>query len=1250
MEFKREIWLGPVLGRQRERLLERCRELLRAGRGEQLLYIAASRSLMLDVYSKLIDGDDIRGTLGPLPLHLFNGFIHQTLKTAIVREGEAWRPLPKRERIDVDARPLQRPLLSQVMAQLARQGKIPNFGALAVSDGCVASVADLIGEIQRAGKTAGDFQRIVDERIRRSEESKPEPGGSPDRAPSLTGTVYGYERDVALIAQCYQQALQACELTEVNEDHLRVLEALTGEADGMTCRTPYIEPVTLLVVDGFYDFTPAQGEILKRLIARIPNVIFNFDYEELNPEVFSPIVETVEHVEKMGAEFTRIQFHDSVPEKDAIEMTPMAEGMDRLRFALFNPDWVAPDADDVAISETVGPVFLVKAPDTERELRKIAKLIKQHVLEGGISADSIAVVVREKSSYASEIRRVFGEEGIAFSLDERMPISDIPAVRAVRKLLDAAASRRASDTPGKTPHIPIGKIVGALKSDYFTIPDHDELTPDEIENVVAFVGSQLHLNDWVKRAARLLGKPESELETGPAAAVQKSLFEESELAEAAPDNLDEVSDGADEDEVGRVRVRADAVEPRHIELAARALTAFGKILLTIPFEGDPAELGKGLFAALDTLGLEKGLKRAVRAAQSESEKTLRATLDARGCESLHRAVRAVQDAVAFARRGIFGIFGEPEADTGARLTLSEFRDEIGRSLEIANLRVQPETFGAVRVLEVTDIRGLHFPILFQLGMVEGTFPTRGKGDWIYPAAEREQLKEFGLTLEDISPATVRKEEHYFYQVACRATQILYLTRPDADSLDTETVESYFLEEVRRAFPTRFKEEDSENIVKAPKGYDGSQLPAATTTRELVRAAAAAEHRRERGETVILHEEYYSSRDLLDDGQKIETIFKHAKKAGYLGFETEQRLAIEKFRTGPEFTPFDGRIESPELRQLLSDRFGPARIFSATEMNEFGNCGFRFFSSRVLRLRARVTAALDLQNQDRGLLLHEILRDFFIKFGGTNGSTDRETLSERLKQAAEGVFERFEIKLPPLNPKLWDIEKSVLLLQLERLVDYEREIAKNGTAPHQKFAELAFGMGGKKADPASVAEPLVLSNEDGEQLRLRGQIDRVDTTADGKWIAFDYKTSKGASLTDMLEGRDVQMAVYLEALERLFTKESEEIIGGGYYTLKGGTDRRANGLYVAEFSDLTGLKKTNRSNLALEDWRETRRELMDIVWKYWRRMRDGDFKLAPSQGDTTCKFCDFKQICRYDSYRIRKKLRRRGRDDAPKPLF
>ena len=104
----------------------------------------------------------------------------------------------------------------------------------------------------------------------------------------------------------------------------------------------------------------------------------------------------------------------------------------------------------------------------------------------------------------------------------------------------------------------------------------------------------------------------------------------------------------------------------------------------------------------------------------------------------------------------------------------------------------------LKVLEATDVRGLRFRAVFIAGLIEGGFPLRASRDWIYPHEERERLKQYGLTLEDISPDTLLKEEHYFYQAACRATERLYLSRPLVLEDGSETVASYYIEELSRA--------------------------------------------------------------------------------------------------------------------------------------------------------------------------------------------------------------------------------------------------------------------------------------------------------------------------------------------------------------------------------------------------------------------------------------------------------------------
>ena len=121
----------------------------------------------------------------------------------------------------------------------------------------------------------------------------------------------------------------------------------------------------------------------------------------------------------------------------------------------------------------------------------------------------------------------------------------------------------------------------------------------------------------------------------------------------------------------------------------------------------------------------------------------------------------------------------PPAHAGGsdKTSLANFIDEVRRAIGSQSVVSSAADARGLRVLEATDVRGLRFRAVFIAGLVEGGFPLRASRDWIYPHEERERLKKYGLTLEDISPATLLKEEHYFYQAACRATERLYLSRP-----------------------------------------------------------------------------------------------------------------------------------------------------------------------------------------------------------------------------------------------------------------------------------------------------------------------------------------------------------------------------------------------------------------------------------------------------------------------------------------
>ena len=78
------------------------------------------------------------------------------------------------------------------------------------------------------------------------------------------------------------ELLDQHQLTDADADQLRAVSILDRGIDGLTVENAWLPGVKLLVLDGFFDFTPVQGEILRHLIPAIPNAIVNLNGDVRN--------------------------------------------------------------------------------------------------------------------------------------------------------------------------------------------------------------------------------------------------------------------------------------------------------------------------------------------------------------------------------------------------------------------------------------------------------------------------------------------------------------------------------------------------------------------------------------------------------------------------------------------------------------------------------------------------------------------------------------------------------------------------------------------------------------------------------------------------------------------------------------------------------------------------------------------------------------------------------------------------------
>jgi len=367
----------------------------------------------------------------------------------------------------------------------------------------------------------------------------------------------------------------------------------------------------------------------------------------------------------------------------------------------------------------------------------------------------------------------------------------------------------------------------------------------------------------------------------------------------------------------------------------------------------------------------------------------------------------------------------------------------------------------------------------------------------------------------------------------------------------------------------------------------------------------------------------------------------ARAHGYLPDQVLRRVAIELQRAGDLFGPFDGRITNADLLAMLDKHFGPGHVFSASGLSAYGNCSFRFFAARVLKLEPRNEAALDLTALDAGKLLHDVLRRFMERHRKDYlPARDQEELLSEIAAVADEVFREHERLVPPFNQRIWKIDCEIRKLILEQVLRYELRLQEKTKARRMlpAYFELAFGRASAASDPGSKTDYLRITREatnTKETALIQGQIDRVDVSDEGRVaIAYDYKLSAGARLSDIEAGRQVQIPIYLAALEQIFVP-GMQLAGGGYYTLRGRPPRLNQGLYRRMFDECTNVTST-RTRLDDEEWQRIRGEVAKRVWQFIDGMRAGDFKVKPSLGRVTCKFCDYSAVCRYEPYRINRK--------------
>jgi CRISPR/Cas system-associated exonuclease Cas4 (RecB family) len=377
----------------------------------------------------------------------------------------------------------------------------------------------------------------------------------------------------------------------------------------------------------------------------------------------------------------------------------------------------------------------------------------------------------------------------------------------------------------------------------------------------------------------------------------------------------------------------------------------------------------------------------------------------------------------------------------------------------ATIRVsQPslEVPGKVQVCDFSRVGSRRFDVVVLGGLTEDEGPLASRD-----SAEDEMRGDLARQVEGESGDRARLE---FYSLVSRARRRLYLVRQEADSAGRERRASALWEDVLDAY----------RAPDASAGDDDSMpLPCLRLARaeiEELAPALTASRRQER------------------------------RRAEDLRLSEPTRDAV---------------LSAEGLSALANES-----VFSATEIEAYLACPYRWFYERVVRPE-EIDEALDAR--ELGTHAHGLLAAFYRRLGAAPGHA--RVTPERLDEALE-LFDEVAVQAGRTGAEGLSEE-----MQLARAVAWARNVVGQdavllpGFVP--EFVEMGFGD----------ESPFMFAGHP-----FRGRIDRIDTCPSSVFVT-DYKSSREVVGLSKLEAEGkVQAVIYACAAERMLGKP----VGGSVY--------------------------------------------------------------------------------------------------------
>lgn len=496
--------------------------------------------------------------------------------------------------------------------------------------------------------------------------------------------------------------------------------------------------------------------------------------------------------------------------------------------------------------------------------------------------------------------------------------------------------------------------------------------------------------------------------------------------------------------------------------------------------------------------------------------------------------------------------------------------------------------------------GMKFDAVWLVGMIEGAVPPSVRPDPLLPETGWHAAGGASRAAQ----RAARERGDYLSVLASAPRRTLSYPVADGSSL-------------RQSYPSRWFLEQA-SALEGRQVYSGDL--AALSDRPWLTATPSSETAlANTPESALADEHDYVLRRLLEwksNGRKVgEHPLVLAGSAGK-AIRLERARAGRSRSLGGKFTEFDGNLSG--VTGAAGIHLAPATSpVSATSLEEWATCPFRYFLGHILRLSALESPEDEatISALERGSLMHGILEEFTRETVGSGklpapGQPWSPEHRNLLEEITTSHFHDAEQRGVTGRPLLWDLARQEILDDLETFLE-EDAVLRSRHGSIALMAEADFGAGG--------GSPVVQEPETG--LLFRGRIDRIDLADDGKSaLVIDYKTGSPRPYTALDEdvidrGKRLQLGVYSLAARQLFP-EASQVQAAYWFTRTGARPRFAPSSYF----DIDDSESGDR-------FRHGIASIIEGIGSGLFPARPGPWVSHPERpGHENCRYCDFNSLC------------------------